>query len=60
MTKWEYKFEDFGSKLGASEMIKINKLGKDGWEMVSFTTVGSSREGNSSTWYEIIFKRPIK
>ena len=60
MTKWEYKFEDFGRNLGASEMIKINKLGKDGWEMVSFTTVGYSREGDSSNSYEIIFKRPIK
>jgi hypothetical protein len=41
-------------------MIKINKLGKDGWEMVSFTNVGSVYKGDSSTYYEIIFKRPIK
>ena len=59
MTKWEYKFEEF-RELGASEMIKINKLGKDGWEMVSFTTVGISIESNSKPWYTIIFKRPIK
>ena len=59
MTKWEYKYHS-SDNLEVPEMIKINKLGKDGWEMVSFTNVGSVYNGGSNTYYEIIFKRPIK
>lgn len=53
MTKWEYKYEEF-DYLDAPAMIKINKLGKDGWELVGFTT------GKSSNVYKLIFKRPVK
>lgn len=59
MTKWEYKYF-YSDDLRASEMIKINKLGKDGWEMVSFTNFGRSLEDQSVGSYEIIFKRPVK
>lgn len=51
MTKWEYKYEYF-NYLEAPAMIKINKLGKDGWELVGFTY--------DKDTYELIFKRPIK
>jgi len=62
MTKWEYKLEIFKEYyLNAPEMIKINKLGKDGWELVGFTTVGSALDGGeSNSVYKLIFKRPIK
>lgn len=62
MTKWEYKLETFeGGYLDAPDMIKINKLGKDGWELVGFTTVGSASAGGESySEYRLIFKRPIK
>ena len=59
MTKWEYKFELF-DKLEASEMIKLNKIGKEGWEMVSFSSVGRAIDGSSYTRFAMIFKRPIK
>jgi hypothetical protein len=60
MTKWEYKYELF-DKLEASEMIKLNKIGKEGWEMVSFTSVGRAfDDGSSYTKFSMIFKRPIK
>ena len=62
MTKWEYKLEIFeGYNLDAPGMIKINKLGKDGWELVGFTTVGYANDGGESDpVYKLIFKRPIK
>ena len=59
MTKWEYKYEKFDN-LDAPVMIKINKLGKDGWELVGFTNVSRATDGSSHTDYELIFKRPIK
>ena len=61
MTKWEYKYELFEGYLTASEMIKLNKIGKEGWEMVSFTNVSYASDGGSSdTQFSMIFKRPIK
>ena len=61
MTKWEYKYELFVGNLQASEMIKLNKIGKEGWEMVSFSSVGRAFDGGSSyTQFSMIFKRPIK
>jgi len=62
MTKWEYKLEIFeGYSFDAPAMIKISKLGKDGWELVGFTTVGSALDGGeSNSVYKLIFKRPIK
>ena len=61
MTKWEYKYELFEGHLQASEMIKLNKIGKEGWEMVSFSNVSYARAGGrSSTEFSMIFKRPIK
>lgn len=62
MTKWEYKLEIFKTyNLNAPEMIKINKLGKDGWELVGFTTVDFAQAGGESDpVYKLIFKRPIK
>ena len=61
MTKWEYKYELFVGNLQASEMIKLNKIGKEGWEMVSFSNVSEASDGgSSSTEFAMIFKRPIK
>jgi hypothetical protein len=60
MTKWEYKYELFVDKLEASEMIKLNKIGKEGWEMVSFSSVSRAIDGSSYTQFAMIFKRPIK
>ena len=59
MTKWEYKYEKFDN-LDAPVMIKIKKLGKDGWELVGFTTVDSVYNGTSDNVYKLIFKRPVK
>ena len=61
MTKWEYKYEWVGRNLDAPEMIKLNKLGKEGWEMVGFSNVSEASDGgSSSTEFAMIFKRPIK
>ena len=61
MTKWEYKYEYIGDQIEAPEMIKLNKIGKEGWEMVNFSNVSSASDGGSSyTEYKMFFKRPIK
>jgi len=54
MTKWEYKYEDY-EDLDASSMIKINKLGKEGWELVNFFV-----KYEDIRYSEMIFKRPLK
>ena len=37
MTKWEYKDEIFVNTSEDPIVIKLNELGKVGWELVSFT-----------------------
>ena len=52
MTKWEYKYEVYEEFYDISDMIKINKLGKEGWELVNLLLDDGT--------YKIIFKRPLK
>lgn len=58
MTKWEYKDEIFVNTSDDPIVIKLNELGKVGWELVSFTR----KEGTSVTapQYFMFFKRPVK
>ena len=58
MTKWEYKLENY-DELDASEMIKLNKLGKDGWELVNVSRIRVALD-EMDAYYKMIFKRPVK
>jgi hypothetical protein len=53
MTRFEYKFE-LGKRIGEMEEM-LNRLGSEGWEMVSAYPIG---EDNSSTVFWL--KRPLK
>ena len=55
MTKWEYKYEVYDGIHDISDMIKINKLGKEGWELVNFFV-----KYEDIRYSEMIFKRPLK
>ena len=58
MTKWEYKDKIFVNTSEDPIVIKLNELGKVGWELVSFTR----KEGTIVTapQYFMFFKRPVK
>lgn len=54
--KWEYKIEAPQDVLFE---IKVNELGREGWELVTARrATGGSGYGDSAS-YEMIFKRPL-
>ena len=53
--KWEYKIEAPEDVLFE---IKVNELGREGWELVSARRATGSGYGDSAS-YEMIFKRPL-
>jgi hypothetical protein len=59
MKKWQYNYEFF-LDVDDLTMRKLNKLGKEGWELIGFTSVGTAVEGSSRNIYRMIFKRPLK
>ena len=54
--KWEYKIV---SPNDLTFDIEVNKLGEQGWELVSARRATSGSGYSSSASYEMIFKRPI-
>ncbi len=54
MKKFEYYIESFELAIGMSIQPTLNKLGLEGWELISFTITPS---GN---FYNGIFKREMK
>ena len=61
MKKWEYKQLVITSNDCYDEIGKINKLGKEGWELVGFTTlfIKGSFLDNSKAANQYIFKREL-
>jgi len=67
MTVWEYKivtekvqfaFKGFGPEFGADSLASFQKLGQEGWELVSGIPVSSNLiMGNTSNVVRV-FKRP--
>jgi hypothetical protein len=61
MTKWEYKTVKFERKGLFSAKIdvdaELNRLGEDGWEMISLLAVGAGGMAGSSEFIAT-FKRP--
>lgn len=71
MTKWEYSVEEFSMaekwnpKRQAEELAKfgerLNTMGAQGWEMISYETVplyGSFSSQLKGSIYLLFFKRP--
>lgn len=56
MKRFEYKIKKL-RWLSTDELDDINKLGIDGWEMVSLIYV--KEDGYPDSYYRVIFKREI-
>jgi len=59
--KWEYEIlkgqRDTSGQLIGDDQGKLDKLGKDGWELVSVQA--DDIQGSTSTQLSLYFKRPL-
>lgn len=56
LVRWEYRVESFEDSIISTQM---DRLGAEGWEMVSARRALSGEDGARRSLYECIFKRPL-
>lgn len=56
LIRWEYRIESFEDSIISMQM---DRLGVEGWEMVSARRALSGEDGSRRGLYECIFKRPL-
>lgn len=61
MTRWEYKIINVRSehyRLDPNAYVELNRLGDDGWELVSVTSVNFKTGATDNI--AMVFKRPAE